>query len=130
MTKAIVLHKDLLAAVANDRFSSTPADYVQESLFVMNDMLADDLLILFQKKQRHLAIVHDENKKLEGVVSLEDVLEELVPFDTKLQSNFTQGERLGASQQSFIKGDQVDVAKQSRVYRAANFLTLLARSVI
>lgn len=74
----IVLLKDLLSAVAHDRFAARPTDYVQEPIFVSHDMLADDLLIHFQRKERHLAIVVDENRKLEGVVTLEDVLEELV----------------------------------------------------
>lgn len=74
----VVLLKDLLSAVAYDRFASKPAEYVQEPLIVQHDMLADDLLILFQRRQRHLAIVVDENRKLKGVVTLEDVLEELV----------------------------------------------------
>lgn len=74
----VVLLKDLLSAIAHDRFSAHPADYVHEPIFVSHDMLADDLLIHFQKKQIHLAIVVDENRKLEGVVTLEDVLEELV----------------------------------------------------
>jgi len=74
----VVLLKDLLSALPHDRFAARPTDYVQEPIFVSHDMLADDLLIHFQRKERHLAIVVDENRKLEGVVTLEDVLEELV----------------------------------------------------
>jgi len=74
----VVLLKDLLSGVASDRFASKPSEYVQEPMFVSHDTLADDLLILFQRKQSHLAIVVDENRKLEGVITLEDVLEELV----------------------------------------------------
>ena len=74
----IVLLKDLLMAIAKDQFASKSLDYLQEPQYVRDDMLADDLLLLFQKKEKHLAIVVDENRKMVGIVTLEDVLEELV----------------------------------------------------
>ncbi len=74
----VVMLRDLLSAMARDKFESTPAEYAQEPLLVANDMPADDLLPLFQQKEQHLAIVVDGAKKMVGVVSLEDVLEELV----------------------------------------------------
>ncbi len=74
----MALSRDLIAAVARDEFQATPSDFIQEALRVRNDLAADDLLPLFQKKEQHLAIVEDHEGRMVGVVTLEDVLEELV----------------------------------------------------
>lgn len=74
----VVLTRDLIAAIARDEFQATPADFLQEALRVRNDVPADDLLPLFQKEEQHLAIVEDAQGRMVGVVTLEDVLEELV----------------------------------------------------
>ena len=74
----IALTRDLIAAVARDEFQATPTDFLQEALRVRSDLAADDLLPLFQKKEQHLAIVEDADGHMVGVVTLEDVLEELV----------------------------------------------------
>jgi len=74
----MALTRDLIAAAARDEFQATPSDFVQEALRVRNDAAADDLLPLFQKKEQHLAIVEDADGRMVGVVTLEDVLEELV----------------------------------------------------
>ena len=74
----VALTRDLIAAAARDEFQATPTDFLQEALRVRNDLAADDLLLLFQKKEQHLAIVEDADGRMTGVVTLEDVLEELV----------------------------------------------------
>lgn len=74
----VVLSRDLISAVARDEFLATPSDFLQDALRVRNDMPADDLLPLFQKREQHLAIVEDADGRMVGVVTLEDVLEELV----------------------------------------------------
>ncbi|HTK59854.1 MAG TPA: hemolysin family protein [Candidatus Baltobacteraceae bacterium] len=74
----VALTRDLIAAVARDEFQATPTDFIQEALRVRNDLAADDLLPIFQKKEQHLAIVEDAEGRIVGAVTLEDVLEELV----------------------------------------------------
>lgn len=74
----VALTRDLLAALARDEFQATPADFAQEALRVRADMSADDLLPLFQGREQHLAVVEDAEGRMVGVVTLEDVLEELV----------------------------------------------------
>lgn len=74
----IALTRDLIAAAARDEFQATPTDFAQEALRVRNDLAADDLLRIFQGKEQHLAIVEDADGRMVGVVTLEDVLEELV----------------------------------------------------
>lgn len=74
----VALTRDLISAIARDEFNATPNDFLQEALRVRNDVAADDLLPLFQGREQHLAVVEDADGRLVGVVTLEDVLEELV----------------------------------------------------
>ncbi len=49
-----------------------------EAFFVVGSKKISDLLKIFQQKKRHLAIVIDEFGGTEGIITLEDILEELV----------------------------------------------------
>jgi len=53
-------------------------DIARKPLFVPEQRLVNDLLKDFQKKRIQLALVVDESGSLQGLVTLEDVLEELV----------------------------------------------------
>jgi CBS domain containing-hemolysin-like protein len=74
----VALTRDLISAIARDEFQATPTDFLQEAFRTRNDTPADDLLPLFQQREQHLAIVEDTEGRMVGVVTLEDVLEELV----------------------------------------------------
>jgi CBS domain containing-hemolysin-like protein len=76
--EGIVLVKDLLFAL---RSSSDNVDWQQlasPTLVVPASMTLDHLLRTFQDERRHLAIVVDEYGGTQGIVTLEDVLEEIV----------------------------------------------------
>ncbi|MBR3892477.1 MAG: gliding motility-associated protein GldE [Alistipes sp.] len=51
---------------------------LRKPYFVPEHMMIDDLLKKFQKKKIHIAIVVDEYGATQGLVSLEDILEEVV----------------------------------------------------
>src|ERR1044071_10233580 len=51
---------------------------MREVLFVPESKTLDDLLIEFQKRKRHLAVVVDEFGSTSGLVTVEDVLEQIV----------------------------------------------------
>ncbi|MBO7283149.1 MAG: gliding motility-associated protein GldE [Alistipes sp.] len=51
---------------------------LRKPYFVHEHMMIDDLLKKFQKKKIHIAIVVDEYGATQGLVSLEDILEEVV----------------------------------------------------
>ena len=51
---------------------------MRESFFVVGSKKISDLLKIFQQKKQHLAIVIDEFGGTEGIITLEDILEELV----------------------------------------------------
>jgi len=76
--------KDLFdPKIGFDPFTSKPrlfrlADHLHEPMRLPGTMMAMDALKEFQRKKMHLAVVMDEHGGTEGIVSLEDVLEELV----------------------------------------------------
>jgi CBS domain containing-hemolysin-like protein len=74
----IVYRKDLLVSLAKDEKDVKVKDFVQEGVFVSEDIKADDLIPMFQRRKAHLAIVKNEFGGTSGIVTLEDVLEELV----------------------------------------------------
>ena len=53
-------------------------DLMREAFFVVGSKKISDLLKNFQQKKQHIAIVIDEFGGTEGIVTLEDILEELV----------------------------------------------------
>ncbi|MCW3161852.1 hemolysin family protein [Chryseobacterium oryctis] len=53
-------------------------DLMREAFFVVGSKKISDLLKVFQQKKQHLAIVIDEFGGTEGIITLEDILEELV----------------------------------------------------
>jgi CBS domain containing-hemolysin-like protein len=51
---------------------------IREPYFVPENKKLDDLLLEFQEKKNHLAVVVDEYGGTSGIVTLEDVIEEIV----------------------------------------------------
>jgi CBS domain containing-hemolysin-like protein len=80
----ILYAKDLFARMTEARtiYAISPRDFVQPALFVPESKNAYDLLEEMRIERRHFAIVLDEYGSVAGVVSLENLLEELVgPID-------------------------------------------------
>jgi len=74
----LVLRMDILQALADDRENLKIADLMRPVHFVPESATADRLLREFLERRQHLFIVIDEFGGLSGVVTLEDVLEEIV----------------------------------------------------
>ncbi|MGB3606018.1 gliding motility-associated protein GldE [Psychroserpens sp.] len=72
----ILYIKDLLPHIERKEFEWTKL--LREPFFVPENKKLDDLMVEFQEKKVHLAIVVDEYGGTSGVVSLEDVIEEIV----------------------------------------------------
>ena len=51
---------------------------LQKPYFVSSNIMIDDLFNGFKKHHTHIALVRDKNKKIIGMVTMDDVLEELV----------------------------------------------------
>jgi CBS domain containing-hemolysin-like protein len=74
----IVLVKDLLFALRAQDDDVDWKQLAQPALVVPAQMPLDGLLRTFQQERRHLAVVVDEYGGTQGIVTLEDVLEEIV----------------------------------------------------
>lgn len=73
-----ILHaKDLLRCIA-DACATLPLDHINQPLFILENHSIGQLLRDFKAKQIHMAIVTDEFGSVRGLVTLEDVLEEIV----------------------------------------------------
>ncbi|WP_222982016.1 gliding motility-associated protein GldE [Flagellimonas meishanensis] len=68
--------KDLLPFL--DRKSFNWMSLIREPYFVPENKKLDDLLLEFQEKKNHLAVVVDEYGGTSGIVTLEDIIEEIV----------------------------------------------------
>lgn len=74
--KGVLYVKDLLPYL--DRKSFNWMTLIREPYFVPENKKLDDLLAEFQAKKNHLAIVVDEYGGTSGIVTLEDIIEEIV----------------------------------------------------
>lgn len=72
----ILYVKDLLPYIDRKQFDWTTL--MREPFFVPENKKLDDLMVEFQSKKVHLAVVVDEYGGTSGLVSLEDVIEEIV----------------------------------------------------
>jgi magnesium and cobalt transporter len=70
--------KDLIRLSDPQRRNFRPADHMREPLRVGEHKKIDQLLAEFKKSKTHMAIVMDEFGGTAGVVTLEDILEEIV----------------------------------------------------
>ncbi|GAB4555506.1 MAG: hemolysin family protein [Phycisphaerales bacterium] len=76
--EGILYAKDLLPMVGRDASGFRLKDHLREALFVHERKPVHELLLELQSKKVHLAIVLDEYGGTTGLVTLEDVMEEIV----------------------------------------------------
>lgn len=74
--KGILYVKDLLPFIDRKQFDW--ATLIREPFFVPENKKLDDLMAEFQEKKVHLAVVVDEYGGTSGLISLEDIIEEIV----------------------------------------------------
>ena len=74
--EGILFIKDLIPYIDSEDFNWT--ELLREPFFVPESKKLDDLLKDFQGMKSHLAVVVDEYGGTSGIISLEDVLEEIV----------------------------------------------------
>lgn len=72
----VLYAKDLLPHLNKDTFKWQ--SLLREVIFVPENKKLDDLLREFQEKKTHLAVVVDEYGGTSGIVTLEDIIEEIV----------------------------------------------------
>lgn len=74
----IINTKDILAYLKNGIEKGIPCDLIKKPYFVSDSMKVNELFREFQKKRIQMAIVRDRNGTIIGLVTLEDLLEEIV----------------------------------------------------
>jgi CBS domain containing-hemolysin-like protein len=70
--------KDLLVAVTSDNTSDDLAPLLRDVLFVVPSMRVIELLLQMQVSRTHMALVVDEYGGIDGLVTVEDVVEEII----------------------------------------------------
>ena len=75
-----VIHvKDVFRAAREQGFDNIDLRALaHEPVFVPSTIFVDDLLVEFRKTRQHLAVLKDEYGGVEGIVTLEDLIEEIV----------------------------------------------------
>lgn len=87
-----IIHvKNLFKAISQYGIEQVNLEEIaNEPLFIPATVYIDDLLIEFKRQQQHMAILIDEYGGVEGIVTMEDLLEEIVgeiDDETDLQEN-------------------------------------------
>lgn len=76
--RGILYSKDLLPYFEKDRGDFHWQDLIRKAYFVPESRMIDDLLEDFRKRKIHIAVVVDEYGGTQGIVTLEDILEEII----------------------------------------------------
>lgn len=76
--RGILYSKDLLLYIGRNNDSFRWQTLLREPYFVPESRMIDDLLEDFRKRKIHIAIVIDEYGCTQGIVTLEDIIEEIV----------------------------------------------------
>lgn len=75
----VLYAKDLLGAIGNEEKLSAPVNTIaRKAMFVPKSCLANDLLVQFKLKRMQMAVVVDEYGGTSGIITMEDILEEIV----------------------------------------------------
>lgn len=75
----ILYAKDLLNVLGNEEKLAEPVGNIaRKAMFVPKSCIADDLLVQFKLKRTQIAVVVDEYGGTSGIVTMEDILEEIV----------------------------------------------------
>ena len=89
--KGILYAKDLLPHLDNRTESFEWQKLIREAYFVPESRMIDDLLEDFRRKRMHIAIVVDEYGGTQGIVTLEDIIEEILG---EIDDEYDQASRL------------------------------------
>lgn len=96
--RGILYSKDLLPYIGKQGDSFRWQTLLREPYFVPESRMIDDLLEDFRKKKIHIAIVVDEYGGTQGMVTLEDIIEEIVgDIDDEYDESSSSYKRINAN---------------------------------
>ncbi len=73
----ILLLRDILGDNLENHCEKTVADFIREPIFVPQSRKLNDMALQFQQEQLQIAVVLDEYGGLSGIVTMEDIVEQL-----------------------------------------------------
>ena len=77
--QGIVIIKDILNQIYRTKdLNIDIEDIIREPYIVLNTLKINRLLLDMKQKKQHLAFIMDESNKVLGIVTLEDIIEEIV----------------------------------------------------
>lgn len=92
----VLYSKDLLPFIEKKEKDVNWQSVVRDAYFVPESRMIDDLLEDFRKRKIHIAIVIDEYGGTQGIVTLEDIIEEIVgEIDDEYDDTQSMYKRLG-----------------------------------
>ena len=101
----ILLAKDLLRLIAEKRERFDIREYMRPALFVPESKRLNVLLREFRRNRNHMAIVVDEYGGVSGLVTIEDVIEQIVgEIDDEFDVEDDQNIRRDAERQFTVRG--------------------------
>jgi len=74
----IAYTKDILKYLAKGKSDMTLGSIANPAIYIPGNMLISDVFEEFQKRHVHIGIVFDKDKRTIGLVTLEDIIEEIV----------------------------------------------------
>lgn len=106
-----VLHvRDVVACYLEQNNEKTLTDIAREPYFVPDTQSLDVLLRNMQKKKVHIAIVADEYGQTAGIVTMEDILEEIVG---DIQDEYDDEEKMiqESGEDSFLVSGEIELTE-------------------
>lgn len=76
--KGVIHLKDLFKVIAQKDTKKKVKEVMKNVIFIPEDIHLDDLLDIFQSKKKHIAIVKNNHDVVIGIITIEDLLEEIV----------------------------------------------------
>lgn len=76
--RGVLYAKDLLTLLSSHNKGKTIAELMRKPMFVPETMKTDEALETMKKSKKHIAIVVDEYGGTAGIVTLEDLIEEII----------------------------------------------------
>lgn len=85
--KGYVLKNDLITAQAKDNFNEKLSSFRRDFLVVPDNLIASDLFDRIMYEKAHIALIVDEYGTIQGLVTLEDVMETLIGLEITDESD-------------------------------------------
>ncbi|PIY72546.1 hypothetical protein COY87_00410, partial [Candidatus Roizmanbacteria bacterium CG_4_10_14_0_8_um_filter_33_9] len=122
----VVNIKDILRSLDRKDIDRTLKDLSSEPMFISSHAKIDTLLRIFQHNQAHMIFVKDEKGRILGLVTLEDVLEEIVGEITD-EREIVPGTIIRVDKNTIIAHGETEIKKINRFFNTEipeKYLTL------